>query len=80
MMGQAGDDLREATQRKGSLPQTLKAVFWSFFGVRKSSGHAQDMAKINPVHLIVAGLVGGALFVGMLVLLVRWVVTSGVAH
>ncbi|MES2089119.1 MAG: DUF2970 domain-containing protein [Pseudomonadota bacterium] len=80
MTGQSGDDLREAAQRKGSFVQTLKAVSWSFFGVRKSSGHAQDMAKINPVHLIVAGLIGGALFVGALVLLVSWVVTSGVAH
>ena len=65
---------------RARLPKTLKAVSWSFFGVRKSSGQAQDVAKINPVHLIVAGLIGGAMFVGTLVLLVRWVVTSGVAH
>jgi len=64
----------------GSFVQTVKAVAWSFFGVRKSSGHAQDVARIKPAHLIVAGLIGGALFVTVLVLLVRWVVTSGVAQ
>jgi len=74
------DDLRDASQRKGSFVQTLKAVAWSFFGVRKSSDYAQDVAKINPVHVIVAGVLAAVLFVVGLVLLVRWIVTSGVAQ
>ncbi len=72
--------LREAVGRKGSFLQTLRAVGWSFFGVRKSKDHEQDLAKLNPVHVIVAGVLGALLFIGILVLLVRWVVTSGVAH
>jgi hypothetical protein len=67
------------SEQAGSFLQTVKAVAWSFFGVRKSSGHAQDVAKIKPAHLIVAGVLGGLLFVMVLVMLVRWVVTSGVA-
>ena len=59
------DELRDAAQRKGSFVQTLKAVAWSFFGVRKSSDYAQDVAKINPVHVIVAGVV--AAVVGVVV-------------
>jgi hypothetical protein len=74
------DELREATQRKGSFLQTLKAVAWSFFGVRKSSDYAQDVARINPIHVIVAGVLAAVVFVVGLVLLVRWVVDSGVAH
>ncbi|MDE2593536.1 MAG: DUF2970 domain-containing protein [Burkholderiales bacterium] len=73
-------DLKEATQRKGSFFQTLKAVAWSFFGVRKSADYAQDVAKINPVHVIVAGVIAAVLFVGGLILLVNWVISSGVAH
>lgn len=65
------DDLKEATRRKLSFVQTVKAVFWSFFGVRKGSDHDRDMAQLNPVHLIVAALIGGLLFVVMLVLLAR---------
>ncbi len=69
-----------SSQPKGSFIQTVKAVAWGFLGVRKASGQAQDIARIKPAHLIVAGLLGAALFVTVLVLLVRWVVTSGVAH
>ena len=66
-------------QRKGSFLQTMRAVAWSFFGVRRSADHAQDVQKLNPVHVVIAGIVGAALFIAVLVLLVRWVVGSGVA-
>ncbi len=73
------DDLKKAASRPASPLQTFRAVAWSFFGVRRTSDHAQDMQKLNPVHVIVAGVVSAALFVLALVLLVRWVIGSGVA-
>lgn len=75
-----GSDLKAAAQRKGSFGQTMKAVAWSFFGVRKSSDFQQDAAKINPVHVVIAGIVAAAIFVIGLILLVRMVVTTGVAQ
>ena len=72
--------LKDASRRKGSFGQTLKAVAWSFFGVRKSSDYAEDVAKINPIHVIVAGIVAAVVFVVGLVLLVNWVIGSGVAQ
>ena len=39
----------------------------------------QDVRKLNPVHVLIAGLAGAALFVALLVVLVKWVVGSGVA-
>jgi hypothetical protein len=75
-MSDPGQDLRQAVARKGSFLQTLKAVGWSFFGVRKSADYEQDVAKINPVHVVVAGVLGGVVFVLALVLLVKWVVVS----
>ena len=65
--------------RKGSFLQTIQAVAWSFFGVRRSADYAQDVAKLNPVHVIITGILGAVVFVATLVLLVRWVVGSGVA-
>jgi hypothetical protein len=67
------------TQRRGSLLQTVRAVAWSFFGVRRSAGYEDDVNKLNPVHVIIAGVLGAALFVLCIVLLVRWIVGSGVA-
>jgi hypothetical protein len=66
-------------QRRGSLLQTMRAVAWSFFGVRRSADYAEDVQKLNPVHVVIAGIAGAALFIAVLVLLVRWVIGSGVA-
>ncbi|WP_088285398.1 DUF2970 domain-containing protein [Ideonella sp. A 288] len=72
-------DLKSAAGRKASPLQTMKAVAWSFFGVRRSTDLENDVARLNPVHVIIAGLIGAALFVLSLILLVKWVVGSGVA-
>jgi len=64
------------TPRKGSLWRTVRAVGWSFFGVRKNSGFQDDIAKLNPLHIIAVGLVAVVIFVGALILLVRWVAAS----
>ena len=73
------EDLKQAAARPLSFVQTVKAVAWSFVGLRKSAGYQQDVQKLNPVHVIVAGLIGAALFVLSIVVIVRWVVGSGVA-
>jgi hypothetical protein len=67
------------TQPRGSLVRTFKAVAWSFFGVRKASEYEKDVSQLNPLHVIAAGIVAAALFVLALVVLVKWVVGSGVA-
>ena len=71
--------LKEASQRPASLLQTARAVAWSFLGIRRSSGLEQDVQKLNPVHVVIGGVLGAAVFVAFIVLLVRWVVSSGVA-
>jgi len=35
----------------------FKAVFWSFFGVRKRSDYEADTQKLKPQHVIAAGAV-----------------------
>jgi hypothetical protein len=74
-----GADLADAVSRKGSFGQTLRAVLWSFFGVRKSSEYERDVQQLNPVHVIAAGVVAAVVFVVGLLLLIRWVVGSGIA-
>ena len=78
-MSRAEGDLRQATQRRGSFLQTLGAVGWSFFGVRKGADYEHDVSQLNPVHLVIAGVIGAVLFIAVLLLLVNWVLSSGVA-
>ena len=68
------------TKPRGSIVRTFKAVAWSFFGVRRASEYEKDIAQLNPLHVIAAAVVAAALFVLVLVLLVQWVVGSGVAR
>ncbi|HXZ55818.1 MAG TPA: DUF2970 domain-containing protein [Burkholderiales bacterium] len=63
-------------QVKNASPlQIAKAVFWSFFGVRRRAEHERDLAQIKPAQVVVAGLVGAAIFVLSLVLLVKFIMS-----
>jgi hypothetical protein len=53
----------------GNLRAAL-AVFWSFFGVRKRRDYDSDAQSLTPAQVIIAGLVGGAVFVLAIVLVV----------
>ncbi len=70
------DELKHAAQRKASFGATMKAVFWSFFGVRKRKDYESDAARLNPVHVIIAGILGAVIFVTVLVSIVKLVVRS----
>lgn len=59
---------------KGSIFRTVKAVMWSFVGLRARGEYEQDVAQLNPVHIVIVGLVGVFVFVGSLILLATWVV------
>lgn len=60
--------------RRSSFGQSMRAVFWSFFGVRKRRDLETDAAQLNPLHVLIAALIGAALFIGVLILVVRAVV------
>ena len=51
-----------AARRAGPL-QVAKAVLWSFLGIRKRAAHENDAVTITPVQVIVAGIIGAAIFV-----------------
>ncbi|MGD9943913.1 MAG: DUF2970 domain-containing protein [Burkholderiaceae bacterium] len=67
------DELKRSDERRAGFGETLKAVAWSFFGVRKGSAHERDLSRLNPLHVILVGVLLALLFVLSLVLLVRWV-------
>ncbi len=55
---------------------SLKAVLWSFIGLRRNSDFQQDSGKLNPLHVIVAALLGVAVFIGILISVVKLVVSK----
>ena len=59
--------------RKTSPLRVFKAVFWSFFGVRRRTDNQDDFAGITPVQIILAGVIGAVIFVTTLITLVRFI-------
>ena len=55
---------------KSGNVKAAMAVFWSFFGVRKRRDYDADAQSLTPVQIIIAGLIGAAVFVLTLMLLV----------
>ncbi|MFH1603544.1 MAG: DUF2970 domain-containing protein [Pseudomonadota bacterium] len=60
--------------KNASPLQLAKAVFWSFLGIRKRRDYEADSVELKPQQVIIAGLIGAALFVLGLLLLVRFVI------
>jgi len=71
--------LKAASRRKVSFFQTMRAVAWSFFGVRKSVDLEKDVNQLNPVHVVIAGVLGALLLIAVLAVVVNWVLSSGIA-
>ena len=57
-----------------SFWRSVKLVAWSFLGIRSRSGYEEDLAKVNPMHVVAVGLVGGLVLVVGLMGLATWVV------
>ncbi|MBU0747300.1 MAG: DUF2970 domain-containing protein [Gammaproteobacteria bacterium] len=70
----SGQPLPKPHERKGSLLRTVRAVAWSLIGLRKGSEYQQDVEKLNPLHIIVVGLIAVFLLVIGLIGLVNWIV------
>ncbi|MCL4800356.1 MAG: DUF2970 domain-containing protein [Burkholderiales bacterium] len=65
----AGGDDR--TPRDATPLEAAKTVFWAFFGVRRGADHAS--IRLRPWQIVVAGVLGAALFVFVIVTVVRLV-------
>jgi hypothetical protein len=61
------------TPRKATPFQVVKAVFWSFLGIRKRAAHERDAVTLTLLQVVIAGIIGAVIFVLSLVMLVRFV-------
>jgi len=68
--------MNQPPTKTASFLAVAKTVLWSFFGVRKRVDHDADAVTFTPAQIVVAGIVGGALFVFILIMVVRVIVAS----
>jgi nitrate reductase NapE component len=61
-------------KKKASFFQVMKAVLWSILGVRQQKGYENDAAKITLKQAVIAGLIGGFIFVVTMLTVVRFVI------
>jgi len=66
----------EDPTKRASPLQVVKAVFWSFLGIRRRAEHESDVVRLSLVQVVVAGWLGAAIFVAVLILIVRVVVNT----
>ena len=59
--------------RPATVPEIVRAVLWSFFGVRKGQAMQRDVVTIKPHQVIVVGILIAAVVVAMLLVLVRFI-------
>jgi DUF2970 family protein len=64
----------EKPRPRAGFLATLRAVMWSFLGIRKGRDYRQDAASLDPKAVIVAGVLAGVIFVLAIVAFVRFVV------
>lgn len=58
-------------QRKASLFQVLRMVLSAFVGIRKRGEH--EKIEVTPLQVIVIGVLAGAVFVGTIVSVVKFI-------
>lgn len=68
--------MSQEIEKRSSFLRSIKVVAWSFIGIRSSSGYRDDLAKVNPLHVVLVGIAGALLLIVGLMGLVGWVVGS----
>ncbi len=61
---------------KVSIFGSIKLVAWAMLGIRSNKGYSEDLAKVNPLHVVLVGLFSAASLIVGLVVLVNWVVAK----
>lgn len=70
------DGIQGVGVQKNSALRSVKLVAWSFLGIRSRSGYQEDLARVNPLHVVAVGIVGALLLVVGLIGLVNWIVAK----
>ncbi|HSV18590.1 MAG TPA: DUF2970 domain-containing protein [Casimicrobiaceae bacterium] len=62
--------------RPAGLRDVVRAVCWSFLGIRRKDAMRRDVVTIRPHQVIIVGVIFAALFVLTLITIVRIVIAN----
>jgi len=69
-------EMAQAHKPPGATPlQVIKAVFWSFLGIRRRAEYEKDAVTLKPAQVIIAGIIGAIVLVLSLVTLVHFIIS-----
>ena len=68
--------LADVSEQKAGAMAIAAAVFWSFLGVRKRKDYGRDTVSISLKQVIIAGVIGGVLFVFGVIALVKLILAN----
>ena len=61
------------SEEKAGFWATVRAVLWSFIGIRRRSAYQNDARSLDPRAVVVAGVIAAVVFVLTIVMVVRQV-------
>ena len=67
--------MNEDNKKEPSLLDVARSVMWAFLGVQKSENYERDFKHGKPSQYIIIGLVGVALFITIIVSIVKVVMS-----
>ena len=65
---------KKENNNKQNFISTFKAILWSFVGLRRGSDYEKDNISLNPIYVILAGLIGVSLFIISLILIIKYII------
>lgn len=67
--------MSEDDKKEPGLIDVAKSVMWAFLGVQKSKNYERDFKHGKPSQYIIIGLVGVTIFITILIMVVRFVMS-----
>lgn len=67
-------DVTRSHNKEGVVSDQCEVGGLVLLGIRSSKGYRDDLSKVNPLHVVLVGLIAAGLLVVGLISLVKWVV------
>ena len=64
--------MNDDNKKTPTLLDVARSVLWAMLGVQKSKNHERDFKHGKPSQYIIVGLIGVALFIGIIIMVVKF--------